>query len=201
VFGFGARGVPDQYVERLINLSTRHSLARARAHGLSHQGVLAIKRGDIAAGLRRLTSGLGDANSSFRFSMYLSDMVEALGRIGRVGQGLSALDVAIEQAEETEERWSIAELLRIKGELLLLQGAPGAATEAGEQFRRALDRARRQGALSWELRAATSFARLLRDQGRSGEGTELLQPIYDRFTEGLETVDLKAAKSLLHDLH
>ena len=128
--------------------------------------------------------------------MYLSDMVEALGRIGRVGQGLSALEVAIEQAEETEERWSIAELLRIKGELLLSQGAPGAAAEAEEQFRRALDRARRQGALSWELRAA----RLLRDQGRSDEGTELLQPIYDRFTEGFETVDLKAAKALLHDL-
>ena len=109
---------------------TRCSLARWRPYGLSHQGVLAIKRGDIAAGLRRLTSGLGDANSSFRFSMYLSDMVEALGRIGRVGQGLSALEVAIEQAEETEERWSIAELLRIKGELLLLQGAPGAAAVA-----------------------------------------------------------------------
>jgi predicted ATPase len=124
-----------------------------------------------------------------------------LGRIGRVGQGLSALEVAIEQAEEAEERWSIAELLRIKGELLLLQGAPGAAAEAEEQFRRALDRARRQGALFWELRAATSFARRLRDQGRSGEGTGLLQPVYDRFTEGFDTVDLKAAKSLLHDLH
>jgi hypothetical protein len=72
--------------------------------------------------------------------MYLSDMVEALGRIGRVGQGLSALEAAIEQAEETEERWSIAELLRIKGELLPSQGAPGAAAEAEEQFRRALDR-------------------------------------------------------------
>ena len=72
--------------------------------------------------------------------MYLSDMVEALGRIGRVGQGLYALDVAIEQAEETEERWSIAELLRIKGELLPSQGAPGAAAEAEEQFRRAPDR-------------------------------------------------------------
>src|SRR5271154_193511 len=80
----------------------------------------------IAGGLRRLTSGLGelgDVNSSFRFSMYISDMVEALGRIGRVGQGLSALEVAIEHAEETEERWSIAELLRIKCELLLSRGA------------------------------------------------------------------------------
>ena len=56
----GDLDMADQYVERLINLSTRHSLARWRAYGLSHQGVLAIKRGDIAAGLRRLTSGFGE---------------------------------------------------------------------------------------------------------------------------------------------
>jgi predicted ATPase len=55
----------------------------------------------------------------------------------------------------------------------------------------------RQGALSWELRAATSFARLLRDQGRPADGKELLQPIYDRFTEGFDTGDLRSAKALL----
>ena len=110
--------------------------------------------------------------------------------------------MAIEQAEETEERWSIAELLRIKGDLSLLQGAPGrrgggrgtvpASARSGAPARRPCPA---------ELRAAASFARLLRDQGRSGEGTELLQPVYDRFTEGFDTVDLKAAKALLHDLH
>ena len=78
--------------------------------------------------------------------------------------------------------------------MLLLQGAPGAAATAEDHFRQALDWARRQGALSWELRAATSLARLLRDQGRSAEAMALLQPVYDRFTEGFDTADLKQQK-------
>jgi predicted ATPase len=98
------------------------------------------------------------------------------------------------------ERWLIAELLRIKGELLLLQGGSSAAAMAEDYFRQALDWARRQGALSFELRAATSLARLLRDQGRSADALALLQPIYDRFTEGFETADLKTAKALLGTL-
>ena len=64
----------------------------------------------------------------------------------------------------------------------------------------ALDRAREQGALSWELRAATSLARLLRHEGRFGEAIACLRPIYDRFTEGFDTADLIAAKQLLDDL-
>jgi predicted ATPase len=71
---------------------------------------------------------------------------------------------------------------------------------AENDFRQALDCARRQGALSWELRAATSLARLLRDQGRRAKAQALLQPVYDRFTEGLDTTDLKAAKALLNAL-
>jgi predicted ATPase len=70
-----------------------------------------------------------------------------------------------------EELWRIAELLRIKGELVLVQGAPEAAAAAADHHFHALDWARRQGALSWELRAATSLARLLRDQGRSADAT------------------------------
>jgi hypothetical protein len=91
-------------------------------------------------------------------------------------------------------------LLRIKGELLLLQGVSGAASAAEDHYQQALGWARRQGALSWELRAATSLARLLRDQNRSTEAIALLAPIYDRFTEGFETVDLKAARALIDGL-
>ncbi len=94
----------------------------------------------------------------------------------------------------------MSELLRIKGELLLLGGAQGAAAMAEDHFRQALGWARRQGALSWELRAATSLARLLRDQGRPADAMALLQPVYDRFTEGFDTVDLQAAKTLIGTL-
>jgi predicted ATPase len=83
---------------------------------------------------------------------------------------------------------------------LATRGAPGAAAAAEDHFRQALDWAQRQGALSWELRAATSLARLLSDQGSSADAIALLQPVYDRFTEGFATADLKAAKALIDDL-
>jgi hypothetical protein len=77
----------------------------------------------------------------------------------------------------------------------------GAAAAAEHHFRQALDWARRQGASSWELRAATSLARLLRDRDRIGEARDLLAPIYERFTEGFGTADLQAGKKLLDELH
>jgi predicted ATPase len=67
-------------------------------------------------------------------------------------------------------------------------------------FLQSLDIARQQQALSWELRAATSLARLLRDHGRPAEGMALLDPVYNRFTEGFNTADLKVAKALLDAL-
>ncbi len=199
----GDLSLAERYVGLLNDHSTRYSLTRWRAIGRSCQGVLAIKRGDIASGMQLLGSGfdeLGQVSASFRLFVFLCEMTEALIRVGRVGEALSALEEGIARADETEERWGIAELLRLKGELLLLRGAPGAAATAEDHFRQALDWASRQGALSWELRAATSFARLLRDQGQPADAMALLQPVYDRFTEGFETADLKAAKALLHDL-
>src|SRR5205823_2532044 len=98
------------------------------------------------------------------------------------------------------ERWCVAELLRIKGELILSEGGPDAAEAAEDHFTQALDWARRQGALSWELRAATSLARLWRGQNRTKAAREILAPVYDRFTEGFETTDLNSAKLLLDGL-
>jgi predicted ATPase len=193
----------ESYVGTLLDRSTRHALAVWHAFALCHQAALAIKRGDVASGLRLLRAGfddLGEGNTAFRFSHFLSETAAALGRAGQVADGLAAIDEAIERCESTEEHWVMSELLRIKGELVRLPGAPGAAAAAEDHFRQALDWARRQGALSWELRAATSLARLMRDQGHPADAMALLQPVYDRFTEGFETVDLQAAKALLDAL-
>jgi predicted ATPase len=128
--------------------------------------------------------------------IFLGDIAESLCRADMMVEGLAVVESAIKEAETLGERWMIAELLRINGELVLLPGGSGAAM-AETYFRQALDWARRQGALSWELRAATSLAGLLRDQGRAAGARALLQSVYDRFTEGFDTADLKAAKALL----
>ena len=150
-----------------------------------------------ATSLRNALDEFSSVTSHTRYDVFLLELAEALGRVGDVPRGLATLDRALDRTERTEGRWYVAEFQRIRGELLLLGGAPGAAAAAEGHFRQALDWARRQGALSWELRAATSLARLLSDQGRSTDATALLQPVYDRFTEGFNTADLKAAKALL----
>jgi predicted ATPase len=194
----GDLAAAEHYVEMLLDHSTRHGLARWCVLGRCYQGVLAIQRGNLSSGLGLLRAAftepaaIGSVPRLFGFLM-----AEALGRAGEITDGLAAIEEAILRSKRTEERWPIAELLRVKGELILLQGAPGTAVAAEDHFRQALDWARRQGALSWELRAATSLARLLSDQSRSADAGALLQPVYDRFTEGFHTADLKAAKALL----
>jgi predicted ATPase len=133
----------------------------------------------------------------FRFLTGLIELAEALVQAGRITEGLAVVEAAIEQSEVG---WLTPELRRLKGELLLLQSTPAVEQAAEDLFRQALDGARRQGALSWELRAATSLARLLRDRDRIGEARDLLAPIYERFTEGFDTVDLQAGKKLLNEL-
>jgi predicted ATPase len=164
--------------------------------------VLLIKRGDLDAGSRLAHAGYNEVGRvAWRLATFRDAVAgEALGRTGQIAEGLAVIEEALAWTERTEERWRIAEFLRLKGELLLLQHSPGAAAAAEDHFRQALDWARRQGALSWELRAATSLARLLRDQSRAADALALLQPIYDRFTEGFGTADLKAAKALLDAL-
>lgn len=92
------------------------------------------------------------------------------------------------------------ELLRIKGELLLLDNASGSAAAAEESFREGLEIARQQGALFWELRGATSLARLRISQDRKRNAASVLRPVYDRFTEGSQIADLRAARILLQSL-
>jgi predicted ATPase len=120
-------------------------------------------------------------------------------KTGRLDDGLSALTEALAVADEREARVFEAETHRLKGELLLKQDDSNAA-EAQNCFARAIEIARRQSAKSWELRATMSLARLLAKQGRRDEARTMLAEIYNWFTEGFDTADLKDAKALLDEL-
>jgi hypothetical protein len=192
----------EHYVNMLLDHSTRFGLTFWAARGRSYQGALAIKRGDVDTGLPLLRAGFDDLGEARPAVLGLIELLmpEALGRAGQIVEGLAAIEKAINHSENTEERWMISEMLRVKGELLLLQGGPTAAAAAEDHFRQALDWAARQGALSWELRTAISLARVLRNRRHSDEARRTLQAVYDRFVEGFDSTDLKTAKSLLETL-
>jgi predicted ATPase len=116
---------------------------------------------------------------------------------GQIEEALNLLNDALQIVERTGERWFAAELTRHKGQLLLRQGHAEAAEEL---YHKALSLAEEQAAKLWELRAATSLARLRHDQGRHAEGRDLLAPVYGGFTEGFDTPDLNEAKALLDEL-
>jgi predicted ATPase len=193
----------ERYVKALMDLSARHAVELWTLGGRCFAGVLLIKRGSTGPGLELLRTAFARVPQG-AFTLFYTPMLastaDALGRDGKTAEGLSIIDEALARSDSNEERWCVAELLRIKGELILREGAPRAAAAAEEHFLRSLDWARRQGALSWELRTSTSLARLQYDQGRIAEARSLLQSVYDRFSEGFETADLKSAKALLNSL-
>ena len=196
----GKPGRAARYTGMLLDHSRKHSLPLWSEFGARFQRAVVLKGGDFDTGSRLLQAGpdeIAEPNVSFQSFTGLTELAEALAQAGRIAEGLAMVEAGLEQSEGG---WRTPELLRLKGELFLLQSTPRAAETAEDLFRQALDGARRQEALSWELRAATSLARLLRDQGRPADAIACLQPIYDRFTEGFGTADLIAAKQLLDDL-
>ena len=126
-------------------------------------------------------------------------LAEAYGAGGHPNEGLEVLAEALAVTDTTELRYYAAELYRLKGALLQQQAVPDAA-QAAACFQQALDVARQQQAKSWELRAATSLARLWQHQGKRQEAYDLLAPVYHWFTEGFDTADLQEAKTLLDQL-
>jgi hypothetical protein len=187
-------------VARLKHQAGEHGLTGYYATALGFEGVLVARLGDVAAGERLMRVALdGLREASYAFPSFLSMHAEILIAAGDADAATATADSAVRSTEALGSLCWLPETLRIKGEALLLVGTANQA-EAEKHFRRALDLARRQGAFSWELRAATSLARLLRDQHRSADATACLRPVYDRFTEGFSTVDLIAAKRLLDEL-
>ena len=128
---------------------------------------------------------------------FLSHLAMAHAQLGQLDEARPLIDEAIAALETTKERLWEAEVHRLAGEIARFERDAG---KAEDSFRRALVVAKRQQAKSWELRAATSLARLWRDVGRRAEAHDLLAPVYGWFTEGFDTLDLKQAKALLGEL-
>lgn len=196
------QGLRERAVEaaRLGRKSGLEAVWRGLAPALA--GVGRIRQGEVVEGvdmLRRALEFFHAGGSSLNRPCGLSVLAEGTAQLGDLDGALASIDEAIEQVERPgwEERYYYAEILRIKGGLLLLKGDIEGAERS---YVASLECARHQQAKSWELRTATSYARLMRDQGCSAEAHNLLAPIYAWFTEGFDTHDLKEAQALLEQL-
>jgi predicted ATPase len=137
--------------------------------------------------------------SKLHNSMWLGLLAEAYGKLGLVEEGLTVLAEVLSAIDDTGEHFYEAELQRLKGAFLLQLPADN-QREAEACFQHAMTIAQDQGAKAWELRTATSLARLWQHQGKRQEARDLLAPVYTWFTEGFETPDLQEAKALLDKL-
>ncbi len=190
----------EHLIARLIDHAEKHGLGVWRAYGIALSGWVAAERGNRVEGVRLLTAGV-DAIRRTRFAqrltMYLGALAMAMAGAGQVEDGLTTINEALRRSERNGEHWNIAELLRIKGELVLLQN--GCGSRVGEDLIVQARRwARQQRAISWELRAALSLGRIWHDEGRDAEARELVASVYNRFTEGFDATDLKSAELFIH---
>jgi predicted ATPase len=164
-------------------------------------GLAAAQAGDDAA-IDRFTRSLGElaATGSRTGAMWVVAWVtEALLTVGRLDEALSQVESGLALSRANDEKITLAELHRLKGEILVAMEGPR-TDHAEVLLRKAIELARAQGARIFELRAATSLARLWRDRGRHAEARELLQPVYDWVSEGFDTQDLREGKALLEAL-
>ena len=190
----------DKWTGQLVAVATEQSYPHWLGEGTALRGWVSVKKGALAEGISLLRNGIA-AYRATGAELYIPHHLALLARAcdiaGQFDEAMSSLDDALRIVERTGERWFAAELHRHKGELHLRQGCFEAAEE---QSRQALNIARKQGAKLWELRTAMSLARLRRDHGRHSAARDLLAPVYDWFTEGFDTPDMKETKGLLDSL-
>jgi predicted ATPase len=194
--GFGLQ----RHAEELLALATEHGFPFHLGLATAFRGMSLTALGQAQEGLTLLTQGLATIRATGSVvvtSLVLMRLAEAYAMLGQPVEGLNCLAEAAQIIETTEERNSEAELHRLRGDLLNATGDPSAAEQ---NYYQALAVARSQSAKLLELRASTSLARLWCKQGKRGEARDLLAPIYNWFTEGLDTPFLEEAKALLDEL-
>ena len=188
--------------EAVINFSSEQGFPFFLAWGALFHAAALAEQGDLReafAGMRPAVEGMRARGAVVGFSWALASMAEAHGKLGEVEEGLALVAEGLEFVKKTSERFAEAKLHRVKADLLLAR-TPADPALAEASLRDVHEVARRQSAKSYELRAATSLARLWQQQDRKQEARELLAPVSDWFTEGFNAPALKDAKVLLEEL-
>src|SRR5262249_5592798 len=191
-----------EHAEAAIRLATDQGFPQWMAIGAMLRGWALVHQWQAQEGMAQITQGLmtyRTKGSELGRPYFLTLLAEAHQIQGEAVAGLKVLTEALTHVDTTGERWYESEIYRLKGELLLQQSSDN-STEAETCFHKALDLARDQQAKSFELRAATSLARLWQTQGKCNEARQLLGDVYNWFTEGFDTADLQDAKALLEML-
>jgi predicted ATPase len=211
----------QEHAEAAIAVSREHGLALYQSMATITRGWALSEQGLEEEGIEQMRQGLAAYQATGAEVIrphFLALLAEALGKARQADEGLRVSEEALAMAHRNGERYYEAELYRLKGELLLMQStgrsvsraAPGgkavvkaeplAVSNAEGCFNQSIKIAQRQNAKSLELRAVMSVARLYQNQGRQEEARGLLAQIYNRFTEGVDTMDLREAKALLDEL-
>jgi predicted ATPase/DNA-binding winged helix-turn-helix (wHTH) protein len=192
----------EEHIEWLISSAESHSLSPYVLLGRGFKGEVAIRRGDAKRGvetLRRCLEKLHAATYEVFTTALEISLTQGLVALGQFDEGITLINKTIERGETSGDLCYMPESLRIRANLLL--SMPHSMTDDAENsFTQSLELSRRQGARAWELRTATDLAAYLASRGRSAEGQALLQQVFERFAEGLNTADLKAGERLLSTL-
>ncbi|MFI5366449.1 MAG: hypothetical protein ACHQ4J_12585 [Candidatus Binatia bacterium] len=201
-FERGELGRERERADEVLGLSERHGLPLFLEHGKFLRGRARVESGEDEAGLAEMQQAMAELaaiGSRVTRPLMLFAFADALRKLGRYDEALDALALGLAQAGRQGEHLYYAELHQLRAEILL--DRDGTAVEEAEAlFHQSLEIARRQEAKTFELRAATSLARLWQRQGKRAAARALLAPLYAWFTEGFDTRDLKDAKALLEEL-
>lgn len=192
----------EEQIEWLISRAESHSLSPYVFVGRGFKGEVAIRRGDAKGGveiLRRCLEKLHAATHEVFTTALEISLIQGLAAIGQFDEGIAWIDKTIERVDRNGDLCYMPELLRIRAKLLLSMPHP-VADDAENCFTQSLALSRHQGARAWELRTATDLAALWASQGRADDAKALLQPVFEQFTEGSDTADVKAAEYLLAKL-
>ncbi|MCI0422923.1 MAG: hypothetical protein L0312_27480, partial [Acidobacteria bacterium] len=213
--------IVQEHADAAIAVSRAHGLVMHQAHALITRGWALVEQGLKAEGIEQMRQGLAAHEATGTEVMrphFLACLAEALANTGQAEEGLRVLEQALSLVNRNGEKYYEPELYRLKGELLLMpstgrslsraadatptvvEAEPPLVAQAEGCFNQAIKIAQQQKAKSWELRAVISLARLYKKQNKQQEARVLLSQVYDRFTEGFDTMDLREAKALLDEL-